>query len=823
MKVLPGTLLFVSMTALPLLTQPAMAAPVSPMLRTKQVLRRTGLQIRATAADVGGRLVGEAERFGLRYKVKDYESKVSPGLTRGSRLPAGGYADLANRGFKSIIGLTEEKDLDAAGAKKFGLTHDFIPILDNTAPSRAQVDKFLSIVRNKDNLPAYVHCEAGVGRTGEMVAVYRMAVEGWPSGKAIAEARKFGLELRSQIAFLRQFGTDLRAGLYSDEAIQTRASLPKTKLSLQTKIHNAIEGAQNNAYWLGDALKPVPEAVLGGIKKRLAGARDLKTLEKTDLAAMSPIDLAESARTLLYASPIQRIFQGNALKETFDRVLSAYDNDPVYGPAKTEQLLSHMVLSDQNAAHMARRLGKAGVAAVRAKLASLQIDSTKPVNERLDELKRRIEMSDGPAKRGSFEFYQTGGDIQNAITADIQKAKAAAQAGKPAYYLFSTYALEDDQPGHVVGQQFAKELKEAADAGVHVVGLYDNFGSKASGVENSPTKRAFFKKMSEYVSPDGQKRIDLVPIKSSPLISHGSHQKWALAVTGEEFSAMVLDANMGSLYQGKDAPWQDTATKIGGPPTEDVATMALQRLMGNGYKPSAALVKALGAKQKAVADDGQAVDMSIMSHVAGQDLKNKRLMLNTISSLGKGDTLKWSQPYADDPDVTREILSAAQRGAEIHLVFDRNNDTPAMAAAERATYASLVDAGVHVYEYGKTLATQASRRNEPKEITDPSTAKVFSHSKLFVVRYANGQAMMGVGSSNADNRSYGDMAGAGVLTGNDEALAVMWGGKAADKVERDFFTPQLTRWSSPVTHGDMVPSLGTRIADWKMGKERGLE
>jgi phosphatidylserine/phosphatidylglycerophosphate/cardiolipin synthase-like enzyme len=482
-----------------------------------------------------------------------------------------------------------------------------------------------------------------------------------------------------------------------------------------------------------------------------------------------------------------------------------------------------MVLSEQNAAHMVRRIGKAGVAAVRAKLASLQIDSTKPVNERIDELKRRVEMGDGPTKRGSFEFYQTGADIQNAIIADIHKAKAAALSGKPSYYLFSTYALEDDQPGHPVGEEFAKELKEAADAGVHVVGLYDNFGSKASGVENSPTKRAFFKKMSEYVSPDGEKRIDLVPIKPSPLISHGSHQKWALAVTGEEFSAMVLDANMGSLYQGKDAPWQDTATKIGGPPTEDVATMALQRLTGNGYKPSAALVKALGAKQKAVADDPQAVDMSIMSHVAGHDLKNKRLMLNTISSLGKGDVFKWSQPYADDPDVTRQILGAAKRGAEIHLVYDRNNDTPAMAAAERARYGAYIDAGVHVYEYGVTLATQASRKNEPKEVPDPSSTKVFSHSKAFFVRYSNGQSLMGMGSSNGDNRSYGDMAAAGVLTGNDEAVAVIWGGKAVDKVDRNFFTPQLTRWASPVTHGDVVRSLGTRIADWEIMKERGLE
>ena len=65
---------------------------------------------------------------------------------------------------------------------------------------------------NPKNSPCYVHCEAGKGRTGVAVASYRMAVEGWPPQKAIAEAAKFGCTLPTQVQFLEKFGADLGAG-----------------------------------------------------------------------------------------------------------------------------------------------------------------------------------------------------------------------------------------------------------------------------------------------------------------------------------------------------------------------------------------------------------------------------------------------------------------------------------------------------------------------------------------------------------------------------------------------------------------------------------
>lgn len=161
----------------------------------------------------GAESVGVAELAGLRYPVSQYEFKVSAGLTRGSRIDdPQGYEKLKQQGFKGIVDLTLEGTNDAKGGKAAGLNTLNVEILDNSAPTQAQVKQFLDFATNPKNSPCYVHCQAGKGRTGVAVASYRMAVEGWPPEKAIAEAKKFGCALPDQLDFLKQFGAELAAG-----------------------------------------------------------------------------------------------------------------------------------------------------------------------------------------------------------------------------------------------------------------------------------------------------------------------------------------------------------------------------------------------------------------------------------------------------------------------------------------------------------------------------------------------------------------------------------------------------------------------------------
>jgi predicted protein tyrosine phosphatase len=175
--------------------------------------RQALLDAKDGVIDAGAESVGVAELGGLRYPVSSYEAKVSEGLTRGSRIddPAA-YASLTQQGFKGIVDLTLEGTRDAEDGAAAGLHTLNVKILDNSAPTEGQMKQFLDFVTAPENSPAYVHCEAGKGRTGVAVASYRMAVDGWPADQAIAEAKKFGLSLPNQLEFLRQFGARLAAG-----------------------------------------------------------------------------------------------------------------------------------------------------------------------------------------------------------------------------------------------------------------------------------------------------------------------------------------------------------------------------------------------------------------------------------------------------------------------------------------------------------------------------------------------------------------------------------------------------------------------------------
>ena len=172
-----------------------------------------GKDLKNAGATIGAESIGVAELVGLRYPVSKYEFKMSEGLTRGSRIDdPKGYESLKKQGFKGIVDLTLEGTNDAKGGKAAGLNTLNVKILDNSAPTQDQMKQFLDFATNPKNSPCYVHCEAGKGRTGVASACYRMAVEGWPPAKAIAEAKKFGCTLPDQVEFLQKFGKDLAAG-----------------------------------------------------------------------------------------------------------------------------------------------------------------------------------------------------------------------------------------------------------------------------------------------------------------------------------------------------------------------------------------------------------------------------------------------------------------------------------------------------------------------------------------------------------------------------------------------------------------------------------
>ncbi|MEV6110378.1 dual specificity protein phosphatase family protein [Streptomyces sp. NPDC051940] len=99
--------------------------------------------------------------------------QVDDRVYRGSAPREAGYRALAERGITTVVDLRAEHltRRQLVLPEKAGLRVVRLPVRDGQTPKAAQVEQFLRTVRDAPG-PVFVHCGAGVGRTGSMAAAY---------------------------------------------------------------------------------------------------------------------------------------------------------------------------------------------------------------------------------------------------------------------------------------------------------------------------------------------------------------------------------------------------------------------------------------------------------------------------------------------------------------------------------------------------------------------------------------------------------------------------------------------------------------------------
>jgi protein tyrosine phosphatase (PTP) superfamily phosphohydrolase (DUF442 family) len=121
--------------------------------------------------------------------------KVSDGLYRGAQPEARGFPELQKLGVKTIVNLRSTHSdrglMDDAGLADDAFDYEELP-MQAWHPEQEDVVRFLRIVGDPDRAPVFVHCQYGADRTGLMVAIYRMALQGWSREDALREMREGG-------------------------------------------------------------------------------------------------------------------------------------------------------------------------------------------------------------------------------------------------------------------------------------------------------------------------------------------------------------------------------------------------------------------------------------------------------------------------------------------------------------------------------------------------------------------------------------------------------------------------------------------------------
>lgn len=134
---------------------------------------------------------------------------VDDKLWRGDAPSAEGYRGLAEREVSTVVDLRAERDVIVPSTllDEMGIERVHIPIRDGQTPDPAQAARFMDVVREAEGR-VFVHCGAGVGRTGAMAATYLVEAGEASSWEALGRNLAVGPPSLEQIVYTASLEND---------------------------------------------------------------------------------------------------------------------------------------------------------------------------------------------------------------------------------------------------------------------------------------------------------------------------------------------------------------------------------------------------------------------------------------------------------------------------------------------------------------------------------------------------------------------------------------------------------------------------------------
>ncbi|MEP7148945.1 MAG: tyrosine-protein phosphatase [Acidobacteriota bacterium] len=143
---------------------------------------------------------------------------------RGAQPVESDYQALKDLGITTVIDLRNDPmEYEKGAVEALGMTYVNIPMSGWKTPQQKDVDDFLALVNSADTGKFFVHCKAGIHRTGVVGAAYRYTNYGWNYDQVYKEMKDYnysnGLVHGKLGSFVKKWG-----GRLADE--KSRAGSP---------------------------------------------------------------------------------------------------------------------------------------------------------------------------------------------------------------------------------------------------------------------------------------------------------------------------------------------------------------------------------------------------------------------------------------------------------------------------------------------------------------------------------------------------------------------------------------------------------------------
>jgi protein tyrosine/serine phosphatase len=141
---------------------------------------------------------------------------------RGAQPLESDYQSLKDLGITTVIDLRNDPTAyEKTAVEALGMKYVNISMSGWKSPKDAQMDVFLKLVDDPETGKFFVHCKAGIHRTGVAGAVYRFEKYNWTYDQAYAEMKNYNFTSGLVHGSLKSFVKDYAKEFWAEKASQT--------------------------------------------------------------------------------------------------------------------------------------------------------------------------------------------------------------------------------------------------------------------------------------------------------------------------------------------------------------------------------------------------------------------------------------------------------------------------------------------------------------------------------------------------------------------------------------------------------------------------